>query len=66
MFLTRRELTLGAVAADPPWVTLAGAVNGVTCAVVGAAAAPGTVLAKATTRADCAQDDTLRSESIDK
>lgn len=47
-----RRTRLGAVAADPPWVTLTGAVDGVTCAVVGAAAAPGTVLAKASTRAD--------------
>lgn len=60
------ELTLGTVAADPSWVTLAGTVDGVTCAVVGAAAAPGTVLAKASTWADCAQDNTLTSEDIDK
>lgn len=64
--LACRELTLGAVAADPPWVTLTGAVDGVTCAVVGAAAAPGTVLAKASTRADCAQGNALRREDIDK
>lgn len=47
--------TLGAVAADPPWVALTGAVDGVTGAVVGAAAAPHTVLPKATTGTHCSQ-----------
>lgn len=49
--ISRRKPTLGAVAADPPRVTLAGAVDGVTGAVVGAAAPPGAALPKVTTGA---------------
>jgi len=47
------ERTLGAVAADPSRITLTGTINGVTGAVVGAAAAPGTVFPKATTGTHC-------------
>lgn len=53
MLFILSELTLRAVAADPSWVTLTGAIDGVTGAVVGAAAAPRTVLPKATTGTHC-------------
>lgn len=49
------ERTLGAVAANPSWVTLTGAIDGVTGAIVGAAANPDTVLPKATTGTHCTQ-----------
>ena len=48
--------TLGAVTTDPSWVTLTGTIDGVTGAVVGAAAAPETVLPKATAGTHCSQD----------
>ena len=50
------ERTLGAVAADPPGVALAGSIDGVTRAVVGAAAAPRTVLPKVTAGTHCKQE----------
>lgn len=55
------ELTLGTVAANPSWITLAGAIDGVTGAIVGAAAAPGTVLPKATTGTHCTHDTRVSS-----
>lgn len=54
------EHTLGAVAADPSWITLTGAINGVAGAIVGAAAAPGTFLPKATTWTHCTQDTCVK------
>ena len=50
------EHTLGAVAANPSWITLTGAINGVAGAIVGAAAAPGTFFPEATTGTHCTQD----------
>lgn len=55
MYHLLSERTLGAVTANPSWITLAGAINGIAGAIVGAAAAPGTVLPKATTGTHCTQ-----------
>lgn len=51
-----RKHTLGAVPANPSWITLTGTINWVTGAIVGAAAAPGAVLPKATTGTHCPED----------
>lgn len=52
------KLTLGTVAADPPRVALAGAVDGVAGAVVGATAGGGAVFPKATTGTHCRHQQT--------
>lgn len=52
------KLTLGTVAANPPWVALAGAVDGVAGAVVGAVAGRGAVFPKVATGTHCRHQQT--------